>query len=82
MQVISFAWGVLSLIGMIIAFFPCLGALNWLNVPFSAFGLIVSIISYLFSKKRYRVGSLTGIIFCSVAIIVGLIRLALGFGIL
>lgn len=82
MQVINLLWGILSAVGMIIAFFPCLGALNWLNIPFSGLGLLVNVLSYFFTKKKNRFGSIMGIILCGTAIIIGLFRLALGFGVI
>ena len=81
MQVINIVWGFLSVIGMIIAFFPCLGALNWIVVPFSAVGFILSFITVVLSSER-RPGSLIGIALCGIAVAVGLLRLGLGFGIL
>ena len=32
MQVISLAWGVLALLGFMVAFIPCVGALNYLRI--------------------------------------------------
>src|SRR5262249_22255616 len=43
MQVLSLIWGLLALLGMFIGIIPCLGALNWLNIPFAVAGLIVSL---------------------------------------
>ncbi|MGE5681815.1 MAG: hypothetical protein ACM34K_13130 [Bacillota bacterium] len=82
MQVISFAWGVLSVIAMIIAFFPCLGALNWIVVPFSAIGFIVSFMTY----KNTKPGSPNrpayfGWMFCLISVFGGLLRLIIGAGI-
>jgi hypothetical protein len=45
MQVLSVVWGILALCGMFVAFFPCLGSLNWINIPFSFVGLIISIVA-------------------------------------
>lgn len=82
MQVISFAWGVLAVIGMVLAFFPCLGAFNWINVPFSAIGLVVSYIT----RKNTKPGqpnrpATTGMYLCFVAVFLGIIRLVAGAGI-
>ena len=76
------AWGILSIVGMIIAFFPCLGALNWLNIPFSVVGLFLCLTVQTLSGKRYKVGSLGGVVLCATAIGIGLLRLGIGFGLL
>jgi hypothetical protein len=33
MQVLSLIWGILALMGMLIAFMPLFVALNWINIP-------------------------------------------------
>ncbi len=83
MQVLSLVWGILAIIGMVIGFIPCLGALNWINIPFSGVGLIVSIIALTQAKPEENKGSaIAGIICCSMAVLLGLIRLVLGAGII
>ena len=62
--------GVLSSIGMLIAFIPLLGWLNWLNIPFAILGLIFSVIGK----------SQGGTVLCGIAILFGLLRLILGGG--
>ncbi|MCS7042562.1 MAG: hypothetical protein NZR01_07200 [Bryobacteraceae bacterium] len=82
MLTLSLVWGILAAVGMIIAFFPCLGSLNWLNIPFSALGLIFSIVAVATSKQPQKGAGVAGIVLCALAMILGLIRLALGGGIL
>jgi hypothetical protein len=82
LQTICLAWGTISIIGMIIAFFPCLGALNWLNIPLSGLGLIFCSAIQFISRKKYNLGSLMGIVLCGTAVGIGLLRLGIGFGIL
>jgi hypothetical protein len=65
-----------------VAFLPCLGALNWINIPFSLGGLIVSAIATSqapLDKKNMAIG---GIVLCAFAAVFGLIRLVLGGGVL
>ena len=82
MKIISLFWGILSLIGMIVGFIPCLGAYNWINIPFASIGLIFSIIAIVNSRPDESKGSATaGLIMCAAAMIFGLIRLSLGGGI-
>lgn len=80
MQTLSLIWGILSIVGMGIAFFPCLGSLNWMNIPFSGVGLIVSIIALARKKEEKKGGSIAGIICCGIAILFGIIRLVAGGG--
>jgi hypothetical protein len=83
MQVISLVWGILALVGMFIAFFPCLGSLNWLNIPFALIGLIVSIVALVQAKpEEKKSGSVAGICCCAAAVLFGAIRLMLGGGLL
>jgi len=82
LQIISLLWGILALIGMFVGLIPCIGALNWLNIPFAAAGLIVSIIAHASSREPNRSSSLIGIILCALAIFIGAKRLIWGGGIL
>ena len=57
MQLLALVWGVLAIIGFGVAFIPCLGALNWLNIPFAIAGVIVSLIAlYAFAPRKPRNG--------------------------
>jgi hypothetical protein len=69
------------MLGMLVAFFPCLGALNWLNIPFSVIGVIVSGCTLATTKDKPKGGSIAGLICCIVAMFFGIIRLVLGGGI-
>jgi hypothetical protein len=82
MQPFSLAWGTLSLIGFAIAFIPCLGWMNWFNIPFSAAGLIFSIVAYMNGRPGMRTASAWGIALCVVGVSLGTKRLILGGGIL
>ena len=79
MQMLSLLWGILAIIGMVVAFFPCLGSLNWLNIPFAGVGIIVSGLTLSTGKSS---GAVAGLVCCIVALFFGLIRLALGGGVL
>jgi hypothetical protein len=81
MQFISLVWGILALLGLAVGFLPCLGALNWVNIPFSAVGLAVSIYALATAKVEGKGGALAGVICCGLAVFFGLIRLALGGGV-
>jgi hypothetical protein len=75
-------WGILALVGFFVGVIPCLGWLNWLNIPFAVAGLIVSIISYAGGRPGLRTPSACGIVLCSIAILIGAKRLILGGGII
>jgi hypothetical protein len=82
MQVLSLVWGILALIGMLIGFIPCLGALNWLNIPFAGVGAIVSGVALGMSRESSRGAGLAGLVCCGIALVFGMIRLVMGGGIL
>ncbi len=82
MQILSLIWGVLAVFGMLVGFVPCLGALNWLNIPFAGIGIIVSGIAYGITKEESRTGSIAGMVCCVIALFFGIIRLVLGGGVL
>ena len=81
MQTLALIWGLLALIGMFIGFFPCIGWWNWLNIPFAAVGLILSIIALAGGRSGQKSGAIAGVVCCAVACVFGLIRLILGGGI-
>ena len=82
MQLLSLIWGILALIGMFVGLIPCIGALNWLNIPFAAVGFIVSLVSHTSSPPYNRTNSTIGMILCAIAAIIGAKRLVWGGGIL
>lgn len=74
---VSLVWGVLAFLGMVIAFLPCLGALNWFNVPFAAVGLFLSIIALAMSKAANKCVAVAALALNGVAVAIGVIRLVL-----
>lgn len=82
MGVISLIWGILAILGMFVGFLPCLGALNWINIPFAVVGLIFSIIAVSKAEPGKKGGATAGIVCCAIAALFGLIRLVMGGGIL
>lgn len=82
MLTLSLVWGILAFIGMFIALVPCLGSLNWLNIPFAAVGLVISIIAVVTAKTPSKGGGIVGIVLCAVAMLFGIVRLAAGGGVL
>lgn len=82
MQVLSLICGILAIIGMFVGFFPCLGALNWVNIPLAGVGLIISVIALSTAKEGNKGGSIAGIVCCGIAIFFGMMRLIAGGGVL
>lgn len=81
MKTASLVMGILSICGMFFGFIPCLGAFNWLNIPFAILGLIISIVAYTRNDAEPKGNAKAGIAMCAIAMIFGLIRLVLGGGI-
>lgn len=81
MQVISLAWGILALVGMVVGFIPCFGWVNWFNIPFACAGFFVGIIAYAAGRQGDRNNSLIAIILCVLAVLIGSKRLVAGWGI-
>jgi hypothetical protein len=77
MQIVSLSIGILAFVGMLIAFIPCLGWLNWFVLPLAFIGLILSIITTATDNSNKNFSSV-GIILCAVVLIFGSIRWALG----
>jgi uncharacterized RDD family membrane protein YckC len=82
MQVVGLAWGILAVIGFFVALLPCLGSLNWINIPFSSIGLILNIVALVTAKTPSKGKAIVGLILCAVAVLIGVIRLAAGGGVL
>lgn len=81
MEVLSLIWGILAVLGLGVAFFPCLGSLNWLNIPFSLIGLIVSAVALSKARPEKKNLALSGVVLCGIAVVFGALRLFLGGGI-
>lgn len=81
MQVLSLVWGILAILGMLVAFFPCVGWMNWFNIPFSGVGLIIGIIALAQAPPEKKGMAVAGTVLCAIAVVLGAIRLILGGGI-
>lgn len=79
LSIFSFIWGILAILGMTVGLIPFLGSLNYLNIPFAVFGLLFSILAIILSSGKEL--AIVGCILCTIAILLGAIRLVLGFGI-
>ena len=79
LSIFSLVWGILAIIGMAVGIIPFLGSLNYLNIPFAVLGFLFSILVIVLSSKKEL--AIVGCILCAVAILFGIIRLVIGFGI-
>ena len=82
MKFVTTVWATFTLFLMLVGFLPLLGLMNWLNIPVATLGLVVSsVVSFLdrrgAGERRYAFP----IIAFLAAIILGVIRLHVGFGI-
>ncbi|HEY1217537.1 MAG TPA: hypothetical protein VGF03_01275 [Bryobacteraceae bacterium] len=82
MQVLSLVWGIVACVGLVVGFLPCLGALNWINIPFSLVGLVISVIATTQEPPGRNGPAIGGIVLCSLGVVVGFVRLILGGGVL
>ena len=76
MGAVSLIIGILAGIGMAIGFIPCLGWINWFNIPVAAIGSVFGIVAMIKGDGK----GIAGFVICIVAIFLGVIRLLLGGG--
>lgn len=81
MSIASLVFGILAIIGMLVGLVPCLGSLNWLNIPFSFIGLIISIVALSNAPPDKKGAAIAGTILCAIALLLGTMRLIAGGGI-
>ena len=92
MKMASLVLGIVTIVGMFIGFIPCLGWLNWFNLPLAAIGIVLGAIDYnqanqtmaqtgydpaYTPKKPFPLG----LVLCAAAFAFGLLRLIAGGGI-
>lgn len=81
MTVLSLVWGILALCGLFVGLVPCLGSLNWINIPFATVGLIVGVVALSKAPPEKKGSAIAGIVMCAIAMLVGFVRLVMGGGI-
>lgn len=82
MQLIALIWGILAILAALVAFFPCLGALNWLVVPFAVVGLILAVVVFASAPAGSRGNAKAALALTGIATVMGVVRLAIGGGVL
>lgn len=78
MQLLALVWGMLAMLGLAVGFLPCLGALNWLNIPFAIIGLIISVVSVTKAPVGQRGAGTAGLVLNLMAVLLGFLRLMAG----
>ncbi len=80
MQIVSFVWGLLAALGTVIIYYPGLGALNWVNIPFAAAGVIVSVVIMAIPSNGGKSLALLGMVLCGFSTFMSILRLFIGAG--
>jgi hypothetical protein len=81
-QIVSLVWGVRAFRGMGVALLPGLSMLNWFNMPLAGVGVILSVIALATAKPVNRGAAIAAQVANGIALAIGVIRLALGGGII
>ncbi|AKG53717.1 hypothetical protein DGWBC_1062 [Dehalogenimonas sp. WBC-2] len=76
MSVTSLIIGIISLFAIFVAFLPYLGFLHWFIVPLAVVGFFLGLAGR--TQSRNKGLATVGVVLCSIALLVGLIKL-LGF---
>lgn len=80
MQLVSVVWGIFALLGAFVAFFPCLGWMNWMILPFALIGLVLSLVARDQQARKGLPPSHTAVILNGSAVVVAFARLVIGGG--
>lgn len=83
MAILALVWGILAFLGFIVGMVPCLGAFNWLNIPFAVVGAIIGAVARSKTPQgQSNTMATAGLVLSLIAIVIGVVRLMLGGGIL
>ena len=84
MLTVALIWGIVAFAGFCVGLIPCLGWLNWINIPFGIGGVAVGILAMVRANAdRQAPGpAIAGLVLSSIAVGLGLVRLLLGGGFL
>ena len=80
LSVVALAWGILAFIGMLIGFVPCLGSLNWVNIPFAVAGAVLGIVAIFSRPQGGARSAVVGTSLSMLASLIGIMRLVFGGG--
>jgi hypothetical protein len=85
MQPLALAWGITSLLLMVVGLIPCLGALvSWFNLLFSLIGIFVGLFALASDNPRGNGNgaALAGMVACGIVFLFVIIRLVFGAGVI
>lgn len=84
MTILALVWGILAFLAFVLGLIPCLGWLNWLNIPFAIAGVVIAIVAMSqASAERRPVGAaIGGLLLSLTAVVIGMFRLLMGGGVL
>jgi hypothetical protein len=73
-------WGILAFVIFAVALIPCLGWVNWINIPFATAGVIVSVMALARASRAGEPvgGAVGGLVLSLIAVLAGFVRLVLG----
>ncbi len=79
---LALVWGILAFLGFLLGLIPCLGWVNWVNIPFATVGVIIGIValSQAGAERRPLGPAILGLVLSVTAVVFGVIRLLLGGG--
>ena len=72
----GFIIGVIAICVFVVALFPCLGCINYINIPLGLAGAVLNII--VMARGEGAGKTTVALVLCGIAVILGFIRLALG----
>ena len=78
MQTAGMVIGIVVICFFVLALIPCLGMINWINILVAIVGLVLNIVG---ATKGINGKVIVGLVFCSIAIVGGILRLIIGGGI-
>jgi hypothetical protein len=67
---------------MLIALIPLVGWANWFVIPFAAVGAVIGALGVMLSDKGSNGRAKAGLILNAIVVVVGAIRLNMGFGLI
>lgn len=82
MSTLALVWGITVFAGFCLGLIPCLGWLNWLNIPLALAGIVISIVAMARSRRPTPAAAIAGLVLSLAAAGLGLVRLVLGGGVL
>lgn len=84
MSMIALILGIVAFLIFGLALFPCLGWINWINIPFALVSTVVSVIALATSSKDGKPSgaAIGGLVLSVIAMLAGGVRLLLGGGVL